>query len=488
MSLPLTIAIQSQSDTNTMSERKRFWASLPTITFATLALAGFAYLGNYTRFMADDYCSAYYAERFGLLRSVWYWYITWSGRYTAFIFDWLILTKILGPYGAHFVPPIAIAAWIAATVAAIYTSLKMIASRSIVLWVAIATGTSLLLAQIVLSPDIAQSYFWLNGMRSYSLPLVILSIYAFLFQWILPRLKSDKAVFWVSIIAFWLTFANGGFSETYAVLQLVMLAFLTGLRWFANGRKLDTPFKLLASATLGAIASMIVIALSPGNALRKAAFPPSPGLIKLLEVSMDAYLSFIQEILFSPQKITAFMGAILVSAWAGAGYKNEIALHWWTIPTQVLGGLALSFISIPLAVYGYVEPPPARILSIAVFALVTFWMNAGFLTGSWLAGLVRSPARLEIGLIVPASLLIGTAAILTLSYVSGNQQAYMDFARKWDTVDAQILQARAQRQPFVNIPKMSNWAGLDRPNDNPKFWATACYSKYYDIQVFGPPY
>ncbi len=471
-----------------MSRKKQFWFPLPIIAFATLALAGFAYLGNHTRFMADDYCSAYYANRFGLLRSIWYWYITWSGRYTAFAFDWLILIKTFGPYGAHLVPPISIMIWLIATIAAIYTSLKMLTPHSSNLGIAIAISTSFVLAVIVLSPDIAQSYFWLNGMRSYSLPLVIASIYVFLFQWIVPRLKSDKVVMWVCVLAFLLTFGNGGFSETYAVLQLMMLAFLTGLRLLSNDRKLDATFKLLAAATLGALASVIVIALAPGNALRKATFPPSPDILPWMEISSGAYLSYLQDILVSPQKITALVGAVLVSAWAGAGYKEQLNIKHWTIPTQILGGLALSFICIPPAVYGYSEPPPARTLSIAAFALVAFWMYAGFLTGSRLAGRVRSSVQLEIGLLVSASLMIAIASILTLAYVNQNQNAYISFAQKWDEADTQILQARAEHLQSVTIPKMDNWAALDRPSDNPKFWATACYTEFYGIQVYGPPY
>src|SRR5271157_1839408 len=114
--------------------------------------------------------------------------------------------------------------------------------------VAIAISASFVLAVIVLSPDIAQSYFWLNGMRSYSLPLIMMSIYAFLFQWLVPRLKSNKAVWLTCVLAFGLTFANGGFSETMAALQPIMLIYITGLQWFTKNRKTDATFKILAAA------------------------------------------------------------------------------------------------------------------------------------------------------------------------------------------------------------------------------------------------
>jgi hypothetical protein len=471
-----------------MSAKNRFWGSFPIIAFATIALAGLAYLGGYTRFMADDYCSAYTANRFGLLRSIWYWYINWSGRYTAFAFDWLVLIKTFGPYGAHLVPPVAIAIWLVAMIAAVHTTLKAISRHTATWSAAIAISASFVLAVIVLSPDIAQSYFWLNGMRSYSLPLVTLSIYAFLFQWILPRLKSGKALGWVCILAFVLAFANGGFSETYAVFQLMLFVFLTVLEWFAHDRKINAEFKLLSFATLGALLSVIVIVLAPGNAIRRAASPPAPTFIRLAQISIGSYLSFIQDILLSPQQTTALIGALLVSAWAGTEYKSQITLRWWTIPTQIVGGLMLSFVCIPPSVYGYADTPPPRTLSIAVFALAAFWMSASFLIGSWLARTSRSSVRLEIGLIVLATILIGVSSALTMAYVNQNQGAYIAYARKWDSMDAQILQARANHQPFVNIPAMINWAAVERPNDHAKFWATACYSEYYGIQVYGPPY
>ena len=471
-----------------MANKKQFWSSFPIIFFAALALAGFAYLGNYTRFMADDYCSAYYAQKLGLLRSIWYWYITWSGRYTAFAFDWLILIRTLGPYSVHLIPPIAILVWVIATSAAIYFGLKRSAPHASTLSIAAALGACFVLSAIVLSPDIAQSFFWLNGMRSYSLPLVIASIYVFLFQWILPRLQSDKAILWTCVFAFLLTFANGGLSETYAVMQVLLLTFLTGLHWLSNGRKFDTTFKLLAAATLGALAAMIVVALAPGNALRKANLPASPDLMKLMGISIGAYLAFLRDILLNPQKISALIGVLLVSAWAGTGYKEQLNFKRWIIPAQIFGGVLLSFICIPPAVYGYAESPPPRTLSIAVFALMAFWMSAGFLIGSWRAQRTRSSSRLEVGLLISASLAVALASILTLSYVNEQQDAYISFAQKWDATDAQILQARAQHLESVTIPNMDSWAGLDRPSDNPKFWATACYTEYYGIQVYGPPY
>src|SRR5581483_377098 len=309
-----------------------------------------------------------------------------------------------------------------------------------------------------------------------------------LFQGIVPRLRPEKAVWWLCALAILLTFFNGGFSETYAVMQLMLLAFLVCLHWLYGGRKSDAVAKILASASLGALASVIIMILAPGNAVRQLTAPPPPSLFQWMEISAESYQSFLQNLLLTPQKISAMAGALLASIWAGIGHEGQINLKRWSIPVQVLGGIFLSFICILPSVYGYVEAPPPRTLSIAVFALTALWMNASFLIGGWLGKYVRFKSKLQTGLLVLASLSIALASVLTLSYVHQNQDAYIAFAQKWDITDAQILQARAQHLQSVTIPSMDNWAMVERPSDNQKFWATKCYSQYYGIQVFGPPY
>ena len=471
-----------------MAETKRLSYTIPIIVFASIALAGIAYLGSYSRFIADDYCSAYYGQKFGLLGSIQYWYDSWSGRYTAFAFDWLIMAHTFGQYGAHFVPPLVIVLWLVAAIGAIYSILKQTAYRSSTLSLALTLGTCFTLTVIVLSPSIPQSYFWLNGLRSYELPLVIASAYVFLFRWMLPRLKSERAVFGVCVLTFFLTFANGGLSETYAVMQVVALAFLTCLHWLSNGRKFDTVFKLLAAATLGALVSLFIIALAPGNTIRKEQLPPRPSWKRIAKISIGAYLSFFQAILVNPQKLSALIGSVLVNIWAGTQYKKAIHFKAWLIPAYIFGGLLLAFICIPPAVYGYAAPPPARTLSIALFGLLACWMSAGFLIGNSRAVSDRSTTHLETGLLISASLAVGVASVLTLSFVNQQKDKYISFAQKWDATDAQILQAKSQGLPSVIITEMGNWAGLDRPNDDPNFWATDCYTRYYGIQVYGPPY
>jgi hypothetical protein len=84
--------------------------------------------------------------------------------------------------------------------------------------------------------------------------------------------------------------------------------------------------------------------------------------------------------------------------------------------------------------------------------------------------------------------LIGFSALTTIGSLYNQRQVYIDFAEKWDGVDAQILQAKVEDQDSVQIPAMDNWAQLERPTANQGYWPTFCYTRYYGIPVYGPPY
>src|SRR5512147_275282 len=92
--------------------------------FPALGLAAFAYLGNFTRPLIDDFCSIHFAQSLGLFLSIWFGYLNYSGRFGAYAADWLIPTTIFGPYRLHFFIPLAIVLWLLFLLFAIYLRLE----------------------------------------------------------------------------------------------------------------------------------------------------------------------------------------------------------------------------------------------------------------------------------------------------------------------------------------------------------------------------
>jgi hypothetical protein len=70
-----------------------------------ISLLAFAYIGQFTRYMADDYCLAANVHRLGLVGAQTNLYMTWTGRYSySFLMS---AAELVDPSTVRFGPPIA---------------------------------------------------------------------------------------------------------------------------------------------------------------------------------------------------------------------------------------------------------------------------------------------------------------------------------------------------------------------------------------------
>jgi hypothetical protein len=103
-----------------------------------------------------------------------------------------------------------------------------------------------------------------------------------------------------------------------------------------------------------------------------------------------------------------------------------------------------------------------------------------------MGGIVKAPIAYERLVIALVIFLAGYSSIVNSIDWLGQRQNYINFAQKWDEVDKQILEAKANNQPEVRIRAMNNWAYLEVPTNNQNYWATRCTTRYYEIRVYGP--
>lgn len=453
------------------------------ILFTQIGLASYAYIGNFTRLLADDLCSIYFSNRLGLLRSIWYWYLNWSGRYASYAADWFVLTFTLGPKNMHYIVPGAILLWLISLTSIVYLYLHKSGGKNFSTALALA-GVFLYLV-FALSPDIRQSLFWWNGMRSYTLPLLVLTAYVLIFQLAADRFRIRLSI--SSMLGFLLFFLSGGLSETFAVAQFVFLLFVIGLYLLKLPDRPRTDLAILFSSVAGSILSLIVVIMAPGNKIRLGPSPVTPNLSELTIISLKSYWDFLLGFFATPEKALGIMGAVFAVIWIGSHYKGLAPANTYIIPAHVLGGIAVSLACFPPGVYGYFDSPPPRTMIIPVFFLVAGILGAGFLLGTLLSARYNPTWNKNWLLILPILLIMGFSTLKTSWNFYSTRNVFIEFALRWDRVDELILQAKANGLESVNIPDMTNWASLEIPTDNPKYWPTVCYSDYYDIQVVGPP-
>ena len=89
------------------------WQKIVIVLFLIIFVAGlvaYAYIGTYSRFMADDYGYATIARSKGIIGSMVHWYLSWTGRFSASYLDGIFGS--IGPGITPYVPPFVIAMWL----------------------------------------------------------------------------------------------------------------------------------------------------------------------------------------------------------------------------------------------------------------------------------------------------------------------------------------------------------------------------------------
>lgn len=460
------------------------WRSWP------LVVVGIAYLGNlalhgvlgsFSRFIADDYCSAGIAHRFGVVRAVWYWYLNWTGRFSASALD--AIFGLLGPPVTPFVASLVIILW----TAVVAGSLVFLSAEKLhqALPASLLLASALICTTLVLSPNVAQSLYWGQGMRSIVPPLILSAVYLDMLILYSRRRAGGARMRLLLVAGSLLAFFMGGLNETFTTLELsgivlaLLLVMATGSR---QARKSIGGF--LLGGAVGAGAAMLAVIGAPGNAFRQAYYPPPPGVAGVVTIALSNFWLYLGWLVASPVRWMAILAAAAVSGYVGLRRPAKW-IPRWQAPLAFAVGLGFMYVSFLPAAYGLSDSPPERTLMIPSFMLAVAVMLAAFTTARRSAQRrgITFQRRLEAAVLVLAVGAVVASTGWSDLRLLAKQPEFARYAAHWDTTNAQILDARSAGKTEVWIRSMDNWAGLNEPNDNPKYWVNVCYEEYYGIRV-----
>lgn len=445
-------------------------------TAAVIPLFFHTYLGAYSRFIADDFCTAFMANRLGILRATWYWYRTWTGRYAATLLDSTL--GVLGPGVTPFVTGVVLVLWLVLVTWALWSLLPTVENR---LMGAVALAAVIITTTLLLSPNLPQSLYWGQGMRSVIPPLMLSAVYLSLFRWY-QRCEwlLELQILWC-VAAFVATFFSGGFSETFTAAQILILAGAILCALLTHIPKRQT--LLLCVALTGAVLAFGVVVIAPGNVIRQSTYPPSPGMLDILRISIAGYSVFWSKLLGSVQNIIGLLGLVGMAVLLGL-QLGPSARKAWLIPFTLAAGLLLTFACFPPAAYGTSDYPPERTQILPVHFLVVTVALCGVFTGQVLAAQSWSRPALPFAAVATLGLVL-CASLLSANQLYAVRNEYIDYAHEWDQADVILRDARARGEKEKVITNSGNWTHLNVLGNNPKFWINVCYSGYYDIQVLG---
>lgn len=234
--------------------KERAAAVVVAVTTAA-ALAVLCVRGFYVRWFSDDFAVPACVADHGFWGGQAEWYRTWSGRFTFNFADAAL--GLIGPWTAAAL----VLLTALAMVFALHARLRHWPLALAMAWV-ILLGTS----------DVPQSVLWETGLLSYAAPLAA-------FVWWIGNAAGRKEWRWfdaaVPLIA-------GGCSETEVLAQIVICAAA-----FAAWRR-----KPMLAGLIGSLLCLIVIALSPGNMIRKLHSPPTAPIVDVIAATAVDAASF----------------------------------------------------------------------------------------------------------------------------------------------------------------------------------------------------
>lgn len=462
-----------------LKSRIWLWTSALLAIPAWLSLISYAYLGSFSRLIADDFCSIYMANRLGLLRSVWFWYKTWSGCYSASVIDSLLS---ISPYVVSWGVGLLVSAWLIGTTWCVFLSLPTSYPKNERFWIALILSSITSFGTLILCPSPAQSLFWWGGLRSYLLPLVIF-IFGLAVYYQINRSGNVKFNIWFFLLGLGLSVFGAGFSETLTPVLVVFWAALVAMKlWKNRPAERNASFYYALAYLLGTFVGLVVMVLAPGNAIRQALFPKRPDLFEVLSIASIAFVDFLMSIFKSPLGLMATAALFGVAFWIGI-FKPYQAVPKWYSPAALLAGFIFAFGCFPPAAFGMAEPAPNRTLILAVFFLMTGFVIAGYLFGSSIKIGIFTKGFLLAGLYIFILMAISGAAWVNFSKLNSYRQILESYAIYWDGNQPIIRQAYASGQKKVTIHSIRNWAGLNDPGENPKFWVNYCMSSYYGLDI-----
>lgn len=473
---------------------------ITALVFIT-ALISYIYIGFFTRYWYDDFCTAGTLQQKGFINSQVYWYTNWSGRFSYHII--VNIAELIGPRIVTILPLLAVFAWCISATWTIYQlflafRLPFALISSFVLALAVVFST------LDSTPDIVQSLYWQTGMLTYLAPLILLTVWTGLLVFV-SRTQSKPNMFRLFLlIGFALCFIAGGLSETYGILQLGILTVLliaSFICFFYSIKRLNLTFILVS--LFGAVLAFSIVFFAPGNKGRQAVLPKSPSKVSVVKSSFLYTLNFAER--HSRRSRGVAILCLVFPAWLALMLNERISDSKITskftdikikpalkiVALCIVVGFFLMFICFVPAFYALSETLPLRAQILPKFVLVTFMMFAGFLFMLSFLNSYADYSRLRLWSLAVTSTALVLLLIVPLASAKENlalgEKAEV-YAVKWDEIEREILAAKSSGINDLVIPNINAdefELGFGRsemlPTANPKEGQNICLARYFDL-------
>jgi len=456
------------------------------------ALGVLAYLGTFTRYLADDYCEMIIVRNRPLLAAVFENYM--DGRIRAANrFSHLLLvgwSDMLGTHNVQIIPGLMILVWLIGLAWTIHEVRKLVGIQQSTMldWFLAIT---LVFFSAWQAPNRFQTFFWRSSVTTHFAPLVFIFLLGGFMLYQIRSTKGGKPALWVSVVVFLSAFVIGGIAEPATAAVMVASSLLMIYVWRQRHESHSQPaLILLLACGIGTFLALCAMFFAPGNLLHG-----TMSLAVLPQVIAESFLFSFQfvwdTLLISP--LPTLISVLLPGALFFCLYVQADAQP---LSIQQERRVKLAFILIPLihflliaasfapSAYGQAYPVE-RARFIGRFLMTAALMFDGALLGVWLAQ-AKKISMVGHAIFPLAALIAGIMALYPLRAglsMWSEVNEYKTWASAWDTREAGILAGRASGEMELKVQWLPNRYRVKDIDGSVKHWMNNCVAIYYGVNT-----
>jgi hypothetical protein len=450
--------------------------------FSGSVLAIYAYLGTFSRHLADDYCAIDFLLT-DFPTALWINYVNVSDRFSNFML--ITLSEAIGPWTVSILPALMLSLWVFGIAWLMFEASRFSGGA----WdkLLIVTLTFLLAFFALLqAPNRFQILYWRSSMSAHFAPLVFMPYLAVSILRSILAAEKKPTAFWAYPLLFLASFILGGFSEPTVLVLISLLALGILCAWFWLQRlERKTALTLLTVSFVGAALALTVMVVSPAHAFRlENAAPPAIPVVFArtfdygLEFILNSFRTLPLPTLFTvliPFLIFHYLHALPAPA---LSLEQRKQVYFLLIAIPILSYLLIVASFLP-SVYGQ-SFPVERARFTGQLCLVVGLMTESALLGS-LAAQVRS--RIPFKLVASLLLMLSSLYLLRAVWITVTDiPTYRQRAEWWDIREEMIYQAVEQGQTDLIVQQFDGVDGVKEMDVNDKHWVNRCAAKYYGVE------
>ena len=438
---------------------------MPLLALFAVTLYFILTTSSSVRYWADDFCSATTLRNYGYLKAQIFWWKSWTGRYSYIAA--LDFFELLGPWAVRIIPLV----------------LLVLLTLSIlpVLFFDVVLSFLFIILTLINAPNIIQSFYWQTGSLNYAIPFVFLN----LFLSLVVLAKRRIPLFVPSI----LLFIAGGFSESYAMAQLVLVIFVLLMIITLDVPAKSQRIKVVIAGIIGAALSLFVMYLSPGNLARGTTVTPPESLAYVVSSTIYGTKWYLQRLLFiKPFLYSLVVGASVIFFFVSRNWKlfKKVTLSVRRmVLAMLLAVLAAVFATAAVIGSGYYSmaiTPPERTMFIVVYIIFLCFFIFCFIVSVLVKRVLSTKSERWFRWLVTLFFLLASMLLIksTLFHWQEIESQLKNYAKDWDVQEKVLINAKSQSSP-VSIKNVKPVGELDGFTEN-KGWVTSCLSGYYQVE------